>query len=581
MCSCGYSDVKRRVRRTDSDGSFWLYEYDSLGQLLSGKHYWSDGTPVAGQQFEYAFDHIGNRTSTREGGDPNGTGLRSAAYSANSLNQYTQRDVPGAADIMGIAHAGAAVAVNLCSGAYRKGEYFWHPISVNNTSAPVWQEVSVVAALTGTNQTNAGHLFVPRTPEVFAHDADGNLTNDGRFAYTWDAENRLLQVESYGSAPTASKRRVSYTYDAQSRLVRRTVEDGSSGSYVVASDQKYVWNDWLCLADLNATNNTLECSYLWGLDLSGSMQGAGGIGGLLAISDVQSGITSFPTYDGNGNVTALVSASDGSAAARYEYDPFGRTVRATGPMARANPMRFSTKRFDDTADLVYYGYRHYNPLSGCWPSRDPIYELHPPPKKRAPSFLGNLCSFVSSDPVNAVDPDGLAEADEEEPPRDENIRGLSLPTGQSLEFHFCSQAQIQEITANYNTFCGKGLVLECTVTSCPHCCLSKIKNVIGNADRALVQYCTGKEWPMRIDCMPDNLNKCGEDQTTCAYTYSKGAKGSRIYFCDRYFTDSRCANRSSGCTVWHEILHLIGFEDDVAKLMDPALECLGCPKSGH
>ena len=33
---------------------------------------------------------------------------------------------------------------------------------------------------------------------------------------------------------------------------------------------------WLCLAELNMTNSLLR-SYLWGLDLSGSLSGAGGV----------------------------------------------------------------------------------------------------------------------------------------------------------------------------------------------------------------------------------------------------------------------------------------------------------------
>lgn len=64
--------------------------------MISGKEYWSDGTPVAGQQFEYAFDDIGNRTSTKAGGDETGAGLRSASYSVNNLNQYVSRTVPRA-----------------------------------------------------------------------------------------------------------------------------------------------------------------------------------------------------------------------------------------------------------------------------------------------------------------------------------------------------------------------------------------------------------------------------------------------------------------------------------------------------
>jgi len=49
---------------------------DKLGQVTSAKRYWDDGTPVAGQQHEYAFDDIGNRTSAKAGGDSSGAGQR-------------------------------------------------------------------------------------------------------------------------------------------------------------------------------------------------------------------------------------------------------------------------------------------------------------------------------------------------------------------------------------------------------------------------------------------------------------------------------------------------------------------------
>ena len=42
---------------------------------------------MAGQQFEYAFDDIGNRTQTQAGGDASGAGLRATSYAANTLNQ--------------------------------------------------------------------------------------------------------------------------------------------------------------------------------------------------------------------------------------------------------------------------------------------------------------------------------------------------------------------------------------------------------------------------------------------------------------------------------------------------------------
>lgn len=56
LSAYGYNDANQRVRRTLADGSYWVYTYDALGQVTSGKRYWNDGTPVASQQFEYTFD---------------------------------------------------------------------------------------------------------------------------------------------------------------------------------------------------------------------------------------------------------------------------------------------------------------------------------------------------------------------------------------------------------------------------------------------------------------------------------------------------------------------------------------------
>src|SRR6266403_1857079 len=54
--------------------------------------------------------------------------------------------------------------------------------------------------------------------------------------------------------------------------------------------------------------------------------------------------------------------------------PFGELLRATGPMAKVSPFRFSTKYQDDETDLLYYGYRYYNASTGRWISRDPVGE---------------------------------------------------------------------------------------------------------------------------------------------------------------------------------------------------------------
>src|SRR5213592_2412704 len=90
-----YNSANQRTSITNADNSRWAYGYDSLGQVTLAKNHWSDGTAAAGQQFEYAYDDIGNRKSAASGGNEWGSNLRYENYSVNNLNQYTQRTVPG------------------------------------------------------------------------------------------------------------------------------------------------------------------------------------------------------------------------------------------------------------------------------------------------------------------------------------------------------------------------------------------------------------------------------------------------------------------------------------------------------
>ena len=72
--------ANQRTRADLADASYWVYGYDNLGQVISGKRVWQDGTPVAGQQYEYTFDDIGNRKSASMGGDAYWGPLRQASY---------------------------------------------------------------------------------------------------------------------------------------------------------------------------------------------------------------------------------------------------------------------------------------------------------------------------------------------------------------------------------------------------------------------------------------------------------------------------------------------------------------------
>ncbi len=397
--SYDHNSANQRTRRTDTDGSYWDYTYDSLGQVTSGHKKWSDTTSVAGQQYDYAFDDIGNgETSTANG--------RTFTYTANNLNQYTQWTVPGYLWELGSATNAATVTINNQS-TTRKGDYFSKELSVANSSSAVYTQLVTVGVLRngGSNQldivsTSTGKVFVAKSPEVFGNDSDGNLTNDGRWVYSWDGENRLISMETASAVTSVlanARTKLMFGYDSQFQRISKVVSNWNGNAWALASNLKFVYDGWNLAAELDATNGLVR-SYTWGLDLSGSMQGAGGIGGLLAVNAGTNG-THFVGYDGNGNVMALVDAGSGSVTAQYEWSPFGEIIRATGPMAKVNPFRFSTKYTDDETGLVMYPRRPYSPSTGRWLTRDLLEE----------DGSDNLYTFVTNDPFNRVDPLGLEE----------------------------------------------------------------------------------------------------------------------------------------------------------------------------
>jgi RHS repeat-associated protein len=275
--------------------------------------------------------------------------------------------------------------------------------------------------VTGTFSVDVKNELTNAPAGTGAYDANGNLTNSagGRYAYTYDDENRLIEWLDNGTGLTPQPLITDFVYDGLGRLRKRLEYheafserpsgDSPGRGWVLDSETHYIYDGNRVIQERDGNNNP-RVSYTRAPDLSGiwrgssagseSLEGAGGIGGLLARSHgyALGNWTAHNFYhpDGNGNITYLVDSSQGLAAS-YRYDPFGNTLASSGPLADANVYRFSSKECHVNSGMYYYLYRFYDPSVQRWLTRDPIEEM---------GGL-NLYGFASNSPITQTDPAGL------------------------------------------------------------------------------------------------------------------------------------------------------------------------------
>jgi RHS repeat-associated protein len=382
-----FDAMNRRKKITREDATRWNYGYNDKGEVTSGIREKTaiPNTAVPGWSHGYSFDEIGNRLSTTTNG-------RASTYTPNSLNQLTSRSVPRAFDVIGKATATAAVTVNALP-TVRLDEYFYKelPAVAGATHVPY----SIAATDASGTTSRSGGKFLPASPEFSTYDLDGNLTSDGRFSYVWDAENRLIAMETLATVPVIAQRKLTFAYDAMGRRIRKTTWVGAAaGTWQLQLEIRFLHQlgGWNTLAEITADNKFLR-SYTWGNDLSGNLSGAGGVGGLLFTKIHPDNSIHANGMDLNGNVSLLVSTTTGQATATYDYGPFGEPLRESGEYAKLNPYRFSTKYTDDESGLLDYGLRYYIPSTGRWLNRDPIEE----------KGGANLYGFVSNKTIGKID----------------------------------------------------------------------------------------------------------------------------------------------------------------------------------
>ena len=417
-----YDPAGRRKATTYSLNRTVDYSWTSRGQLASVS---ADGPPPLAS---YLYDPAGRLTSlSHENGtietqtfDPNDrllarsltlatTTISTHAYTLDNLGRRSSEAFTGSPSSL-VKNFTYDLASQVTSASYGGGltDAFTYDPAANRTSNSRGGGLLPTIQVYTTNSANqytaiARPTFNASPTDSPTYDANGNMLTTGNgITLTWDALNRLISVQNATIGNTLTN---TFSYDALHRRI--TKQFTLSAAPIANRTTRYLYDGWNVAEEHNllATPATIagqfRVAYTWGADLSGKLQGAGGVGGLLMSERIpQNGGTAsvfHHHYDGNGNTTTLTTPT-GTLAATYRYDAFGNTISSThpAPTSTQNTYRFSTKPLDSeigTLPLYYYGYRYYNPLTARWPSRDPIEE----------NGGVNLYAFVGNDGVNWVD----------------------------------------------------------------------------------------------------------------------------------------------------------------------------------
>ena len=402
-------DERHRIKsRTPSDGTTWSsLNYDAIDQLKE--------VTLSGSELRtYNYDWRGNRIdNNRENNVPNGMDrLVSQSLAHRGFVLAGQSGKPGAS--IYAKHQFTNDQWLQFSNISSTGKFIrgWDVPLIYNGGNPVFVEAKIKSEYPNRPTVERKtYVTVPATAVTFAYDAAGRLKDDGVWIYTWDNAGRLTQRERTPQARPAWMLSdiISYQYDADDRRTQRTqtvVTSGAQGAppETRVNTSKVLWAGWLPIREERTENGApLPVRWFqWGPDLSGTLEGAGGIGGLMAIHEENAagGIkrTLIPAHDGLGNITAVYEKVSGIVVAQYDYGPYGEPLGEYGD-TEVCPFRWQTKWYESESQQYYFGYRYYDPRTGRWLSRDPLGE--------AGGF--NLYSNCGNDPVNKHDPLGLAD----------------------------------------------------------------------------------------------------------------------------------------------------------------------------
>jgi RHS repeat-associated protein len=202
------------------------------------------------------------------------------------------------------------------------------------------------------------------------YDAAGNVINDTAHSYSYDAENRLISVDTNGGT-------ASYIYDAQGRRVQATTGSGTLDF----------------LFDLRGKAITTISA------ADGSWQRGEIRSPLGYLATYQNSTTYFNHTDWLGTVRMRSNVS-GASAEDYTSLSFGDALSTVG----LSPVHFTGAERDTETSLDHFMFRQYSSTQGRWMSPDPagLAAVNP-----ANPQSWNRYAYVMNYPVSGVDPLGL------------------------------------------------------------------------------------------------------------------------------------------------------------------------------
>jgi len=253
-----------------------------------------------------------------------------------------------------------------------------HQILQSTIGNAAYQYASTASATT--NYTPNGlNQYATVASQAIVYDANGNLTNDGKYTYTYDPENRLTAAAMTGMS-------ASYLYDPAGRRHQKAV---TGGTYAGTTQYLDSGDDEIADYTVSGTTATLLRRYIPGR----------GVDQPIAIVTA-AGVKTYFHQDKTGSVVATSNASGAITEGPYTYDPYGNCLVGGAACSGVNSVayKYTGRRLDPETGLYYYRARYYDPVHGRFMQTDPV--------GYAPDM--NWYAYVHNDPVDMTDPTGLA-----------------------------------------------------------------------------------------------------------------------------------------------------------------------------